>query len=351
MKSWYQITNKSDIAAEVCIYDEIGMFGITARDFLNELKSVGNRKITLRINSPGGEVFDGLAIYNRLSEHAPGVEVKIDGIAASMASVIAMVGSPITMAENALLMIHNPNGICMGDATDMRDLADMLDKVKGSLTGAYERKTGKTSDEITAMMNDETWMNAEEAKAHGFIDEITQPMKMAAKFDKLKTNARIEAREKTIDNRSKTNTKPQNMENESSPEANTEAVAPVIVETPAAPEPPVAAPDVAAISAKAAADAVVAERQRVTSIRAWAGDVSKVQNIDLAASVTDFIDNGKTLAEFKDHVILNTFKPAQIITKTDSTASTGNTMKREEFEKLSPFNQSEFCRNGGKLTD
>ena len=106
MKNWFTITNKSELSAEVCIYEEIGSYGITAKAFLDQIKSVGKRKITLRINSPGGEVFDGLAIYNRLREHAGGVEVRIDGIAASMASVIAMAGAPVSMAENALLMVR-----------------------------------------------------------------------------------------------------------------------------------------------------------------------------------------------------------------------------------------------------
>ena len=346
MKSWFTITNKSETESEICIYDEIGMWGITAKDFLNDLKAVGERKVILRINSPGGEVFDGLAIYNRLREHKGGVEVKIDGIAASMASVIAMAGSPVTMAENALMMIHNPAGICIGEADDMRDLADLLDKVKGSLTRAYERKTGQSNADIVKMMDEETWLDATEARALGFCDEITDTNKMAAKFEKLALTGKLAEREKAIDTKKKsTISKTNSMETPTETSVVTEPIATVVapIETPAL--------DVAAISAKAAGDAVASERERVTAIRAWSKEVSNVQRIDLSKVTDDFIANGKSLAEFKDHVITNTFKPVNISTPTDHSLANGRTLTRAEFDKLSPFNQSDFCRKGGKISD
>lgn len=343
-KSWFSINNKTDAEAEVCIYDEIGMWGISAKDFLTELKGVGNRRIVLRINSPGGEVFDGLAIFNRLSEHAPGVEVRIDGIAASMASVIAMVGSPIKMAENALMMIHDPNGICMGDAGDMRDLADMLDKVKGCLVGAYTKKTGKSAEDIAAMMAEETWLNATEAKEQGFIDETTDSLKIAANFDRLKMTGKLEERQNEID---------ATPNNDKSVQMNTaEATPPTAAEI-----------ELQAINAKKVAEAAAAEvkrirdeattteRQRVTDIRAWAGEVSKVQNIDLSEATDKFVADGKTLSEFKDHVITTAFKAKKLETPTDTSSAEGNTMKREAFEKLTPFNKSDFCKKGGTIVD
>lgn len=186
MKSWYSIKNTSAETAEISIYDEIGFYGISAASFLEELKSVGNRKIILRINSPGGDVFQGLPIYNRLKEHAAGVEVRIDGLAASMASVIAMAGSPVKIAENALIMIHNPAGFVAGDAADMREWADVLDKIRASLVTSYVRKTGKTEAAITKMMDAETWLNATEALDQGFVDEVTEPLQVAARFDMSK---------------------------------------------------------------------------------------------------------------------------------------------------------------------
>lgn len=190
-KNWYSITNVAPDTAEISIYDEIGFWGITAKDFIGELKAVGDRRIVLRINSPGGDVFDGLAIYNRLRDHAPGVEVKIDGLAASVASIIAMAGTKITMAENALLMIHNPTGICAGESADMRELAALLDKVKSSLITAYERRLQDVSAttqpcDIAALMDAETWFTAAEAQAAGFVDDITPALKMAARFDTSK---------------------------------------------------------------------------------------------------------------------------------------------------------------------
>lgn len=183
MSHWYSIRNISPTLAEISIYEEIGYFGITAKAFLEELRTVGDRRIHLRINSPGGEVFDGLAIYNRLLSHTAGVEVSIDGIAASMASVLAMAGAPIRMADNAFLMIHNPTGYAGGESKDLRETADLLDKLKQSLVNTYVRKTGLPVSTIEQMMDAETWLSAEEAKAQGFIDEITAPVQARASFD------------------------------------------------------------------------------------------------------------------------------------------------------------------------
>ncbi|WP_313687581.1 head maturation protease, ClpP-related, partial [Pantoea sp.] len=117
-------------AADIYIYDEIGYWGVTAQSFAASLKALGDiDHINLHIHSPGGDVFDGIAIYNLLNAHSATKTVYIDGLAASMASVIAMVGNPIIMPENAMMMIHKPWGITGGDANDMRDYADLLDKV------------------------------------------------------------------------------------------------------------------------------------------------------------------------------------------------------------------------------
>jgi ATP-dependent Clp endopeptidase proteolytic subunit ClpP len=179
-RSWFSIQNKTETSAEVNIYDEIGLWGITAADFINALRAVGDRRILLRINSPGGDVFHGFAIYTRLRDHKGGVDVKIDGLAASMASVIAMAGDNVAMPSNALMMVHNPSGLVIGESEDMRKLADVLDKVKATLITAYQRKTGKPYDELSSMLDAETWMNPEEALEHGFIDEILDPLPVAA---------------------------------------------------------------------------------------------------------------------------------------------------------------------------
>jgi len=171
--------------AEVWIYGDIGASwfddGITAKGFSDDLKALG--KVTLLnvyINSPGGAVFEGVAIYNTLRRHAARKIVHIDGLAASIASVIAMAGDEIRIATNGMMMIHNPYGLAMGEADELRRMADALDKIKGAILDTYVLRTGGKADEIERQMDAETWMNADEAVAAGFADLITEPVEMAA---------------------------------------------------------------------------------------------------------------------------------------------------------------------------
>ncbi len=184
-KSWYSIRNANRGAVEVSIYDEIGLWGIRAADFARDLKAAGDdvKQITVRINSPGGSVFDGLAIHNILKDHAAKVTVKVDGIAASIASVVAMAGDRVEMPENAMMMIHDPSGLAWGTAEDMRELADVLDKIKAGLVSAYRNKSGLADEEIAALMAAETWLSAAEAKEKGLADKVTQAVKLAACAD------------------------------------------------------------------------------------------------------------------------------------------------------------------------
>jgi ATP-dependent protease ClpP protease subunit len=116
---------------------------VTARQFVSDLQALGDvSHINLHINSPGGDVFEGIAIFNALKFHGAAITVHIDGIAASMASVIAMVGNPVIMPENTMMMIHKPWGFAGGDANDMRDYADLLDKMESVLIPAYAEKQG-----------------------------------------------------------------------------------------------------------------------------------------------------------------------------------------------------------------
>lgn len=186
-RSWFTaLAGSEEGVAEVLIYDEIGLWGITAADFDHDLKALGEvTQINLRINSPGGDVFDGIAIYNMLQQHRARVSVTIDGIAASMASVIAMAGDEIAMPENAMMLIHDPSGAVVGTSGDMRELADALDKVKGSLVSAYAGKTGLSRDRVAEIMAAETWLTADEALELGFADRIESPVRMAANFRQL----------------------------------------------------------------------------------------------------------------------------------------------------------------------
>ena len=183
MKSWYTIRARAS-GAEVLIYDEIGAYGVTAKGFLAELGALPNdAALDLRLNSPGGSVFDAVAIFNALKRHAGEITVWIDGIAASAASYIAMAGDSVVMPQNAFLMIHDPSGLVMGTAEDMRSTAEALDKVKGSLIQGYAAKSGKSDAEIAALMAAETWLDAQDALALGLIDRIAEPVKLAASFD------------------------------------------------------------------------------------------------------------------------------------------------------------------------
>lgn len=138
------------------------------------------KDITLRINSVGGDVFEAQAMYSYLKSHPANVTVRVDGIAASAASLVAMAGDRIIMPANALMMIHNPAGFAMGEAEDMRDMADILDKVRDSIAAVYMMRTAIAREDILRMMDEETWMTAEEAHVLGFCDEVEGAIEIAA---------------------------------------------------------------------------------------------------------------------------------------------------------------------------
>lgn len=176
-------------AAEVWIYGDIGESwdgeSIAARDFVQQLAALEADQITARINSYGGSVTDGLAIYNALKRHPAAVTVEIDGAAFSIASLIAMAGDEVRMAENALMMIHAPWGLAMGNSADMRDMADVLDKYASAMSSAYVGQTGKSQDDILSLLQDGTdhWYTAAEALAEGFISSISDAMPIAASLE------------------------------------------------------------------------------------------------------------------------------------------------------------------------
>jgi ATP-dependent protease ClpP protease subunit len=183
LKRWYDFRAQAK-GAEIVIYDEIGAFGIPAKAFLDELKALGPvSELTVRINSPGGSVFDGVAIYNALKRHDAAITVWIDGIAASIASVIAMAGDEIVMPKNAMLVLHDPSGLVAGNAADMRAMAEALDRMKAGMVAAYRDKSSRDEAEIEALMRDESWLSAQEAVELGLADRVEAPVRMAAHFD------------------------------------------------------------------------------------------------------------------------------------------------------------------------
>ena len=183
MQSWYTIRAQGE-GAELLIYDEIGAYGVSAKSFLADLGALdSNAPLELRLNSPGGSVFDAVAIYNALQRHEGAITVTIDGIAASAASYIAMAGDTVVMPENAFLMIHDPSGMVMGNAGDMRSMAEALDKIAGSLVRGYAAKSGKPDEGIAALMAAETWLDAADALELGLADKVIEPVRIAASFD------------------------------------------------------------------------------------------------------------------------------------------------------------------------
>lgn len=176
----------SDGQAEIYIYDDIGpsWLGLIGADrFQADLKALGAvNEITVRINSVGGDVFEGTAIYNLLNKHAANVTVDIDGVALSIASVIAMAGDTIRIAENGMLMIHNPWTIAVGESDDMLKAAELLDTVKTSIVGTYASRTGLEDEELSSLMDEETWFVGQAAVDKGFATEVTANKAVAAKY-------------------------------------------------------------------------------------------------------------------------------------------------------------------------
>ena len=179
-KTWYNMTAaEGETSAEISIYDAIGSFDVNAKQFVDELKGINADTINLRINSPGGSVIDGNAMFNALQRHPAKVITHIDGLAASMASVIAMAGDEVHMADNALLMIHNPWTFSMGDADELRADADLLDKMSASILSSYGRSQYE-AEELKNLMDEETWFTAQEAFDAGFVDHISTGLRAAA---------------------------------------------------------------------------------------------------------------------------------------------------------------------------
>lgn len=185
--------NKGDKTAEILLYDEIGSSmwggGIDLKDFAQELKALGDlEKLKVRINSGGGDCFVGFGIYNLLNQHPAEITICIDGMAASIASVIAMAGDEIQMAEASHMMIHDPWGFSMGTSGDMRETADLLDKLRDTIAGVYASRTGRPIDTFRASMGAETWYSAKEALDAGLCTEITNNKALAARLDTTRFN-------------------------------------------------------------------------------------------------------------------------------------------------------------------
>ena len=155
------------------LYDEIGSMGVSAKDFRAELHRAAPADIVLRINSPGGDVFDGLAMFADLVEYPGAIRVEIAGIAASAASLIAMAGDEIAMAPRSFMMIHNSHALSIGDARVHTEVADVLKQIDGAMADTYAARSGANVRAVAAWMAAETWYTGAEAKAAGLATEVT----------------------------------------------------------------------------------------------------------------------------------------------------------------------------------
>ncbi|NAH85837.1 Clp protease ClpP, partial [Escherichia coli] len=184
MPNWWEIKNSTgedDSPAELLIYGYIGEFDeVSSSDIVNKLKDISSNAINVKINSYGGSVFTAQAILSSLKRHKANITVYIDGIAASAATIIAMAGDKVVIPSNAMMMIHNPWTFAAGDADELRDIAEMMDKIRDSILSAYKEKTGLSEDKLIELMDQETWLNAEEAVELGFADEVEKPMRLSA---------------------------------------------------------------------------------------------------------------------------------------------------------------------------
>ena len=180
---WYRIKAQADGPAQVHIFDEVGYFGVTAKDFTSDLAQIKG-DLEVHLNTPGGEVFDGIAIFNALKQRDGTVRVVIDSLAASIGSVIAMAADPgqLVIAKNASMMIHDGFGMGIGNAADLRDLADLLDKTSDNIASIYADRTGQPAGQWRDAMLAETWYVGQEAVDAGLADFVqgAEPAEPAA---------------------------------------------------------------------------------------------------------------------------------------------------------------------------
>ncbi|MDF2891237.1 MAG: Clp protease ClpP [Clostridia bacterium] len=176
--NFWNFRNVSDIEGELLLYGYIAESSwwddvVSSKKFAQDLKDLGDVKnITVRINSGGGDVFAGHAIYQMLKDHTANIIVKVEGLAASAASVVAMAGNEIIVPATSFLMIHNPSSVAWGEAKDFEKMAETLNVIKDGIINAYVAKTGKDKKTISKMMDDETWMTGEDAVKEGFADKV-----------------------------------------------------------------------------------------------------------------------------------------------------------------------------------
>jgi ATP-dependent protease ClpP protease subunit len=195
---WWKIGNTDGDRAEVFIYGHIGDYyeadDVTAAAFTKALRGITASAIDLRVNSPGGSVFDGIAIYTALLEHPAVVDVSVDGVAASAASFVSMAGDTIAIQKPAKMMIHDATGIVLGNAADMQEMADLLNDLSDTIAGIYADRAGGTPAKWRDAMKAETWYSAAAAVEAGLADRVANDTTQSAPDDRQSQLIRARAR-------------------------------------------------------------------------------------------------------------------------------------------------------------
>jgi ATP-dependent Clp protease, protease subunit len=350
-RTWFRAAaGKKNKPPRVDIYDEIGAFGVTARDFIGAIRGFGDvTAIDLHINSPGGSVFDALAIHSVLARHPATVTVYVDGLAASAASVIAMVGDHVVMPAGSMLMIHDPIGGVVGGADDMRGMAEALDRITDSLASTYAAKSGKPMDEIKALMAAETWLSAAEAVEMGFADQIEAPRKIAALFDLSKYATppqalHLPANRKEADMAEDTAPAVPPTNNEIPPEASSAPAAPIV--------PPAEPADVVAYCVRngcaALAEALIRDKATMPAVEARVGaagtiksmvaDAGKISASISAKAADEYIAAGLSVEDVRaklwDRVVKAQSHEIRGSIAADTGADTGKTAMTKAVDKV-----------------
>jgi ATP-dependent Clp protease protease subunit len=320
-RTWFEfIAAAKDAPPEILINDYIGSYGVSAKDFDTELKALGKvQKVILRLNTPGGETPTAAAIWNMMERFKAAndaeVLVIIDGVAASCGSWLAMLGDEVVMPENTLMMIHDPSGGAWGTSKEMRTIATVLDKIKQSMVTAYVAKSGRSREEVEAIMEETTWYTAEEAVEAGFADRVDNPIEITATFDmsryKNPPPVAWEGSGPLAANQGEAD-----MANPPKPETPAEMEArlraQITAEMAAAPAPVVPVVAAAAETPEAMATRI---RSEMTAVNAEINDLCKLAG--KAGMAADFIAQGKTPAEVR------TALTAAVATPADTSAAGG----------------------------
>lgn len=188
-KTFWKFRAQGERRGELLLYGEISDYTwwgdeVTPKQFKADLDALGAiDRLDVFINSPGGDVFAGQAIYSMLKRYKAEVYVYVDGLAASIASLVAMAGDKVIMPKNAMMMVHSPWTIAMGNAQEFRRLADDMDKIRDSMIGAYAERSELTNDEVVELLDAETWLSAQDCLEYGFCDELEESKQLAACAD------------------------------------------------------------------------------------------------------------------------------------------------------------------------